>query len=184
MPKIIYNRTRSELVSKEPFFRDGNDCTGKKSASTDQKITAAITQLSHSVSSHLLKNELRLSGPLLHKFRQFFARAIVDIFKGEYLRRTTEDDVAEIMERHEKLGFPGALGYLDFSGWNLHCGYVADQRRNIGNSGKPELRLESIVDDRLWIWHLKFRFPGALNDLNILDCSPLFKDVRLGKWPT
>ncbi len=31
------------------------------------------------------------------------------------------------------------------------------------------------MDHRLWFWHLFFGMPGANNDLNILDCFPLFK---------
>lgn len=41
--------------------------------------------------------------------------------------------------------------------------------------------IASGCDDRLWIWHLKFGFLGAMNDLNILDCSPFILEVRTGK---
>lgn len=52
--------------------------------------------------------------------------------------------------------------------------------QNTGKAGHLELRRECVCDDILWIWHLKFGFPGAMNDLNILDCTPFFSDVRAG----
>lgn len=67
----------------------------------------------------------------MQKCREVFVQSIVNIFEADYLRRPTEEDAKIIMERHAKLGIPGALGSLDCSGWKLNCGSVADQRRNI-----------------------------------------------------
>ncbi len=111
-------------------------------------------------------------------------KAIVLRFEEEYLTQPTESDIAAILDRHAKLGFPGALGCLDCAGWKLDRGNVSEQRKNIGKSGSPELRLEVVADDRLWIWHLMFGLPGAMNDLNIHDISSLFTKVRAGLWPT
>lgn len=86
------------------------------------------------------------------------------------------------MERHSRPGSPCALSSLDFAGWIPHSGAVADQRRNIGKTKAPELRLECAMDDRLWIWHLIFGYPGAMNDLSVLDCFPLFAKVKAGTW--
>lgn len=55
---------------------------------------------------------------------------------------------------------------------------MAEQRRIVGNSGVPELRLECVDEDHLWNWHLVFGFPEAMNDLNILERSPRFSKVR------
>ena len=52
-----------------------------------------------------------------------------------------------------------------------------------GKEKVPTIALEAIVDDRLWFWHLFFGMPGANNDLNILDCSPLFKQHMDGTAP-
>lgn len=30
---------------------------------------------------------------------------------------------------------------------------------------------------------MSFGYPGAMNDINIMDCSDMFTDVRAGKWP-
>lgn len=87
------------------------------------------------------------------------------------------------MARHAPPGFPGALGSVDFSVWNVYYDSVADQHRNIGQYWVPEMRTKSVADDKLWVWNLKFGFLGALNDLNIFYCSQLFSEVRAGKCP-
>lgn len=102
--------------------------------------------------------------------------------RRKYLNRSTGDDVINILERHSKLDFPKAPGSLDCSGGELRRGFVSKQRRTIGNSGCSEYRLESWCNKRLWIRHLKFGFPCAMNDVNIFDWSLLFLDVRAGTW--
>ena len=60
---------------------------------------------------------------------------------------------------------------------------VAHQGKNRGKGKKSEIRMEVIYDESLWIWHVFFGCPGSFNDINILDCSPLFSDVRAGNFP-
>ncbi|XP_048596387.1 uncharacterized protein LOC125578133 [Brassica napus] len=50
-------------------------------------------------------------------------------------------------------------------------------------TGKPTIVLEAVADYDLWIWHAFFGAPGTMNDLNILDRSPVFDDVINGIAP-
>ena len=43
-----------------------------------------------------------------------------------------------------------------------------------GKSGVPTVVLEAIADHTTRFWHFNFGSPGALNDINVLDRSPLF----------
>ena len=44
--------------------------------------------------------------------------------------------------------------------------------------------MEADVGCRLWFWQASwFGMPGANNDLNILDCSPFFRDLTAGRTP-
>jgi hypothetical protein len=43
--------------------------------------------------------------------------------------------------------------------------------------------LEAVASQDLWIWHAYFGLPGSHNDINVLDRSPLFKDLLNGKAP-
>ncbi|XP_013632912.1 PREDICTED: uncharacterized protein LOC106338495 [Brassica oleracea var. oleracea] len=50
-------------------------------------------------------------------------------------------------------------------------------------SRKPTIVLEAIASQDLWIWHAFFGPPGTLNDLNVLDRSPVFDDILEGRAP-
>jgi len=40
-----------------------------------------------------------------------------------------------------------------------------------------------LCDDDLWVWHLFVGAPGSLNDINVMQQSPLYLDVTGGRWP-
>ena len=49
--------------------------------------------------------------------------------------------------------------------------------------GVMTIALEAAVDCRLWFWYAWLGMPGANNDLNILDCLPIFHDLSAGRTP-
>lgn len=183
MSLAVYVKIKTAVLVKDSLFKQGEDCTGNKSSSTDQRIVAAILQLSHGVAVSFLTTDLWLSESLIYLCRQRFVAAVVEHFGGEYLRWPNEQDLSLLMKRHAKLGSPGALSSLYCAGWKLHREAVAHQRRNIRKAGAPELRFECVADDQLWVWHLVFGFRGAMNELNVLYYSTLFARVRAGTWP-
>ena len=52
-----------------------------------------------------------------------------------------------------------------------------------GKEKVPAMALEAVVDSRLWFWHAYFGMPSANNDLNVLDHSPLFRNLLNGTAP-
>ncbi|CAA7015230.1 unnamed protein product [Microthlaspi erraticum] len=50
-------------------------------------------------------------------------------------------------------------------------------------SAKPTIVLEAVASHDLWIWHAFFGCPGTLNDINVLDRSPVFDDILQGRAP-
>ena len=38
---------------------------------------------------------------------------------------------------------------------------------------KPSIVLEAVADHNMWFWHAAYGYAGTLNDLNILNISPL-----------
>jgi len=40
-----------------------------------------------------------------------------------------------------------------------------------------------VCDEDLWVWHLFVGAPGSLNDINVMQQSPLYLDVTGGRWP-
>ncbi|XP_023743030.1 uncharacterized protein LOC111891185 [Lactuca sativa] len=50
-----------------------------------------------------------------------------------------------------------------------------------GDHKEPTIILEAIASHDIWIWHAFFGSAGANNDINMLDQSPVFNDIYLGK---
>uniref|UniRef100_A0A0D3CC19 Myb-like domain-containing protein n=1 Tax=Brassica oleracea var. oleracea TaxID=109376 RepID=A0A0D3CC19_BRAOL len=50
-------------------------------------------------------------------------------------------------------------------------------------SGKPTIVFEAVASYDLWIWHAFFGPPVTLNDINVLDRSPVFDDIIKGQAP-
>lgn len=46
---------------------------------------------------------------------------------------------------------------------------------------KRSIILEAVADQGLHVWHVFFGFPGANNDLNVLDRSPLVHNMLMGE---
>ncbi|XP_024013935.1 uncharacterized protein LOC112088021 [Eutrema salsugineum] len=56
-------------------------------------------------------------------------------------------------------------------------GNIHEDREN------PQSFLEAVASYDLWIWHAFFGPPGTLNDINVLDRSPVFDDIIQGRAP-
>ncbi|XP_020262703.1 uncharacterized protein LOC109838693 [Asparagus officinalis] len=52
-----------------------------------------------------------------------------------------------------------------------------------GHKGTATVILEAVASYDLWIWHAFFGLPCSLNDINVLDRSPVFDDIESGEAP-
>ena len=43
--------------------------------------------------------------------------------------------------------------------------------------------LEAVADQETWIWHAFFGMPGSLNDINVVNRSPLMNKIANGDLP-
>jgi len=50
-----------------------------------------------------------------------------------------------------------------------------------GHCREPTIILEAMASQDLWIWHAFFGMPGSLNDINVLDRSPIFAALAEGR---
>jgi Plant transposon protein len=113
---------------------------------------------------------------------KYFAAAVSIVGKSRCLRDPTSQELERIRNEYAKLGFPGCAGCLDVATWDWANFPVALHGSHTGKSTRPCLRLACVCDDYLYIWCLNFGMPGAKNDLQILDRSPLFQRLRTGRW--
>jgi hypothetical protein len=70
----------------------------------------------------------------------------------------------------------------------MHWGWkncpVADHSQYSGKEREPTVILEEVATHNLWIWHAFFGLPGTLNDINVLDQSPIFQQCQDGVNPS
>jgi hypothetical protein len=183
VPKKIWDVLREGICRADNYFRQKRDATGLTGASTEQKMVAAIRQLAYGIPADACVEYVRLSETTCNMSLHRFCQAVVGEFETEYLRLPTVDEIAEIEGHYAKLGFPGCIGCLDCASWEWDACPVGWQGDYKGKDKKPVCRMEVVADDYLRIYHCMFGVPGSKNDLNILNQSTLFNEVRVGKWP-
>nr|KAJ0204294.1 hypothetical protein LSAT_V11C500274300 [Lactuca sativa] len=84
---------------------------------------------------------------------------VYEIF--HYLRKPNANDIQNLVQQHSKRHrFPGMLRSIDCMHWPWKIFPIAWQD--------------------LWIWHAYSGVAGCNNDINVLNQSPLFKDVLQG----
>jgi hypothetical protein len=59
---------------------------------------------------------------------------------------------------------------------------VAWQQSFKGKQSGPTIVLEAVADYNLWFWHASYGYAGAMNDLNILNMSPLLEGLTNGSF--
>ncbi|KAL7590059.1 hypothetical protein Lser_V15G39712 [Lactuca serriola] len=88
----------------------------------------------------------------------------------------------DAMRKKGKHGFPGMLGSIDCMHWSWSlCPNAWRGQYMRGDHKESAIILEAIASHDLWIWHAFFGPACANNDINVLNQSPVFNDIYLGK---
>jgi len=103
--------------------------------------------------------------------------------REKHLRKPTKADTMRISQLHvdECGGFPGNMGCLDCM--HVHWKNCPRGWQGQFKNGKEEMSslvLEAVSDYNAWFWHSFFGSPGANNDVNIWDQSPLLNSMLDG----
>lgn len=183
LSKPIVLKIADLLQSHDSYFRQKKDCTGKRGFTTLQKVTTALRLLAYGIGADALDELMRIGESTSMECLERFARGVCDVFGAEYLRSPTQDDLKRILARSEARGFPGCIGSIDCCKWEWKNCPTALHGQYEGKEGVPTITLEAIADETLWIWHAFFGMPGCLNDINVLDASPLFNKIASGEYP-
>ncbi|KAL0863848.1 hypothetical protein Bca101_042966 [Brassica carinata] len=183
MKKPLYMRIVDRLSNEVQYFRQTEDVTGRLGLSTLQKCTAAIRVLAYGSAHDVVDEYLRLGATKTWLCVENFVEAIVDFFGDEYLRRPRTEDLQRLLHIGDLLGFPGMIGSIDCMHWEWKNCPTAWKGQYTRGSGKPTIVLEAVASYDLWIWHAFFGAPGTLNDINVLDRSPVFDDIINGQAP-
>uniref|UniRef100_A0A0D3AT07 DDE Tnp4 domain-containing protein n=1 Tax=Brassica oleracea var. oleracea TaxID=109376 RepID=A0A0D3AT07_BRAOL len=170
MNKSLFLRIVNRLTTNIPYFQQGKDCTGRSSLTPLQKCTAAIRQLAYGGAADSLDEYVRLAETTARKCLHNFTAGIISLFGDEYLRRPTHEDLQRLLYIGEQCGFPGIVGSIDCMHWEWKNCPIAWKGMYSRGTEKPTIVLEAVAS-------------STMNDLNILDRSPVFDDIINGIVP-
>ncbi|KAE8975988.1 hypothetical protein PR003_g5879 [Phytophthora rubi] len=79
-----------------------------------------------------------------------FCEAVVVIFGGEHLPRSTEADIEKLVDMHEERGFVDMLRSLDCMHWSWKNRPTAWTGQYTGKESEPAIGFEAVVSRDLW----------------------------------
>ncbi|XP_033136956.1 uncharacterized protein LOC103838319 [Brassica rapa] len=183
MNKPLFLRIVDRLNNDVPYFKQRRNAHGRYGLSALQKCTAAIRMLAYGQPGDTYDEYLRLGESTALLCLENFNNGIIQIFGDEYLRSPTPEDLQKLLDVGEVRGFPGMIGSIDCMHWEWKNCPTAWRGQYTRGSAKPTIVLEAVASHDLWIWHAFFGLPGTLNDINVLDRSPVFDDILQGRAP-
>lgn len=184
MRRSLFLRIVNEVESYDSYFIRKRDALGRLGLSPLQKCTAAMRMLAYGMAADAVDDYVRIAETTATETLKRFVVAIINIFGEVYLRKPNKNDTSTLLAEGERRGFSGMLGSIDCMHWKWkNCPAAWKGMYARGDHHEPTLILEIVASYDLWIWHQFFGLPGSHNDLNVLDRSPLFKDLSEGRSP-
>eukprot|EP00168_Porphyra_purpurea_P007993 TRINITY_DN20035_c0_g1_i1.p1 TRINITY_DN20035_c0_g1~~TRINITY_DN20035_c0_g1_i1.p1 ORF type:complete len:177 (-),score=23.29 TRINITY_DN20035_c0_g1_i1:437-967(-) len=87
------------------------------------------------------------------------------------------------MDYNKERGMPGCMGSLNCCHWEWNLCPTGMAGAYQSRKGKRGIVVEAVCDEDLWVWHLFAGAPGSLNDISVMNQSPLYLDITGGRWP-
>jgi len=183
LPKGLFDNIVEELSNRDPYFLQKQDAAGKLGLSTLQKVCSAVRLLTSGVSPMEHDDKYRMAASTGMQCMKRFCHAIIAVYGEEALRYPTIDDLNRLLDEGKATGFPGCIGSIDCMHWEWKNCPSSWKGMFQGKSGVPTVILEAIADQSTRFWHFNFGSPGSLNDICVLDRSPLFFNAVQGEAP-
>ncbi|KAH9102980.1 hypothetical protein AeMF1_020579 [Aphanomyces euteiches] len=179
MRRTLFLRVVNDLRLYDPWFEQQFDALKRPGPTPFQKIIAAMRIIAYgsvydAVDEYVWLSETLASDCLVH-----FCNGIAAIYGGEYLREPNVNDLERLLRESSLRGLPGCIGSINCCNWAWDNCPVAYQGSYKGSKGVAFV-LEAAASYDLWIWHAFFGMPGALNDVNVLERSPLLNSFVNG----
>eukprot|EP00170_Pyropia_yezoensis_P003589 contig_14977_g3599 len=182
VPRTLFLRIYYDIKDLTWWAQRPN-ATGRLQAHPLQKLVAAFRVLGYGESPDRVDEYVRLSKSTVHEAVRRLVAFFLHKYQAVYLRAPTIEDLKRILARNAERGLPGCIGSLDCSHWawtncpSAHAGMYKGRHKH------PNIVLETICDEDMWVWHLFAGCPGSNNDVNVLSHSPLMVQITKGEWP-
>ncbi|KAI2505163.1 Plant transposon protein [Fragilaria crotonensis] len=183
LPIKLFDEILVRVRQHDDYFCQKKDATGKIGLSTHQKVASAVRLLTSGVSSMEHDDKYRMAASTSLEGMKRFCVAVNELYEADALRHPTIDDINRLLDEGKDAGFPGCIGSIDCMHWEWKNCPSSWKGMFQGRSRRPTVVLEAIADHTCRFWHFNFGSPGSLNDINILDRSPLFHNAVKGEAP-
>ena len=183
MRRSLFVKIVNDCEAASYYFKRCRSAAGIMGFSAYQNISAAMRVLTYGIPADYTDEYLRIGQDTTMESVRRFAKLVIRLYGEQYLRAPNEEDTKRLMEMNEKRGWPGMLGSLDCMHWRWKNCPKACHGMFCGKSRDATIVLEAVASQDTWIWHAFFGLPGTLNDINILNRSPLFKRLISGDAP-
>jgi len=104
--RSVYEKIRNSICASNPFFTQRRDAALRHGATLDQKVVAALLQLSSGVAADQMVSYVRLHGSTVLPCLKEFARTVVHEFEEEYLPRPTPSEITRSRLTMLSFAFP------------------------------------------------------------------------------
>jgi hypothetical protein len=183
LPLALFNEILDKVVLHDSDFVQKRDAAGKLGLTPHQKICSAVRQLTSGVSPMEFDDKYRMGASTGMEAMKRYCEAVVSVYSDVALRHPTKEDIDHLLDEGNSAGFPGCIGSIDCMHWNWKNCPSSWKGMFQGKSGRPTVILEAIADHNCRFWHFNFGNPGSMNDINVLDRSPLFSNAVKGDAP-
>uniref|UniRef100_A0A453G362 DDE Tnp4 domain-containing protein n=4 Tax=Aegilops tauschii subsp. strangulata TaxID=200361 RepID=A0A453G362_AEGTS len=183
MSRNLFNRIAEAALEHNSYFKQKRNSAGALGLHPLQKMTAAMRLLTYGYAADAADEYCRSGESTNLASCKKFVIAICEVFGDQYLRSPNGEDTARLLDIGEQRGFPGMLGCIDCMHWTWKNCPKKWHGMFKGHVNKPTMILEAVASKDLWIWHAFFGLPGSLNDINVLQRSPLFAKLSEGQAP-
>jgi Plant transposon protein len=183
VPIGLFDDIVERVTLQDDYFRQKTDVTGKLGFTPLQKMCSAVRLLTSGVSSSEQDDKYRMAATTGMECMKRFCNAMGEVYGPTVLRHPNAVDIGRLLDEGCDAGFPGCIGSIDCMHWkwkNCPSGWKGMFQ---GKAGVATIVLEAIADNSCRFWHFNFGAPGALNDVNVLDRSPLFDNAVRGEAP-
>ncbi|XP_020174055.1 uncharacterized protein [Aegilops tauschii subsp. strangulata] len=117
MRKPLFLRIVEGVEAHDDYFKLARDCCGQLSFCTKQKCTAALRMFALGTAADAVGEMVMMRKSTRLKTIVKFARAMVQVFRREYLREPNVPDMGKLLAIGVARGFLGMLGSIDCMYW-------------------------------------------------------------------
>lgn len=152
-------------------------------ASLEARLLLPLKSIAYGVPTHTFQDYFQMSKTLASDCGKYFDTTIKSLYEEEFLRIPTPEDLRSLLALHmHEHKVDGMFGSLDCMHTHWKNCPKAWQGQFQGKEGKPTIVLEAACDYNLWFWHASYGYAGTMNDLNILNMSPLLAAFKDGSF--